>query len=42
MVGVRGDEVWTLDGDGELNKADFDLNNTMCDAKNLINENGIF
>ncbi len=39
MVGVRGDEVWTLDGDGELNKADFDLNNApFFIFKNLINE----
>ncbi len=39
MVGVRRDEVWTLDGDGELNKADFDLNNApFFIFKNLINE----
>lgn len=25
MVGVRGDEVWSLDGDGELTKLEFSL-----------------
>jgi hypothetical protein len=25
MVGVRGDEVWAMDGDGELTQAEFSL-----------------